>query len=264
MAMKIKVRNHELVHIADITPLLDEDGYPVESYLTDDEDERDKTDNTYAKSKFCTFRIALPARVAMSGVFAIYVDREISYIDACDNLKQRINTRYGSINRHMWIKQTYSRFANVNMNILREYKRGNRIGLYFLETDDCESVMRDFADEVKPKWNMKPSRNIDGDAGAIRKSEFKDINKLKKVSQNGLSDENFRRLQDHLASEEGDTVELTFAQIESIVGGELPPTAYSFRTWWQYGSNSHKSYWRNAGFKVRKVKLGEMCIFERV
>jgi hypothetical protein len=51
---------------------------------------------------------------------------------------------------------------------------------------------------------------------------------------------------DYLSNQSSPRVELTFVEIERIIGRELPPSAYSPR-WWIAGRNStHRPLWQNA------------------
>ena len=55
------------------------------------------------------------------------------------------------------------------------------------------------------------------------------------------------------------SVRLTFAEIETLIGGELPDSASKYREWWSNQSDttnrSQAAAWRHAGFVVSKVHL---------
>ena len=68
-------------------------------------------------------------------------------------------------------------------------------------------------------------------------------------------------LQQCLAAQPGDTITLTFTQIEQIIDAPLPPTAY-LRTWWanrigQRGDSQTRA-WQSAGWRVQAVNM-RMC-----
>ena len=51
-------------------------------------------------------------------------------------------------------------------------------------------------------------------------------------------------------------VTLRFEQIEEILNGKLPPSAYEDRRWWDHeteGNHVNKRAWANAGWKVDEV-----------
>jgi hypothetical protein len=45
-------------------------------------------------------------------------------------------------------------------------------------------------------------------------------------------------LQDYLQRQNGQRVELSFPEIERIIGGELPPSAYAPRWWISHGCST--------------------------
>jgi len=59
---------------------------------------------------------------------------------------------------------------------------------------------------------------------------------------------------------------LSFADIERIIGGSLPPAAYNHRAWWSNNpSNSVITHaWLNAGFKTERVDMAaRRLVFRR-
>lgn len=61
-------------------------------------------------------------------------------------------------------------------------------------------------------------------------------------------------------------ITLTYAEIEEIIGSELPPSASTDRTWWantEHISRVQAHAWLNAGWKIHHVDLGKSVIFIR-
>ncbi len=56
----------------------------------------------------------------------------------------------------------------------------------------------------------------------------------------------YRPLQDYLRRQNGQRVELSFLEIERIIGGELPPSAYAPRWWISAPSSRRHALWQNA------------------
>ncbi len=53
-------------------------------------------------------------------------------------------------------------------------------------------------------------------------------------------------------------ITLTFEQIEKILAGKLPPSAYEDRRWWDHeteGNHVNKRSWLNAGWKVESLDV---------
>ena len=52
-----------------------------------------------------------------------------------------------------------------------------------------------------------------------------------------------------------DNVNITFGEIEAILGFPLPASAYTHRPWWANGGHTQASAWLNAGYKVVQVNF---------
>jgi hypothetical protein len=53
-------------------------------------------------------------------------------------------------------------------------------------------------------------------------------------------------------------ITLTFEQIEKILAGKLPSSAYEDRRWWDHeteGNHVNKRAWSNAGWKVESLDV---------
>ena len=57
-----------------------------------------------------------------------------------------------------------------------------------------------------------------------------------------------------------DNVNMTFEEIEAILGFPLPASAYTHRPWWANGGHSQASAWLDAGYKVTQVNLSEQTV----
>ncbi|MFE4571366.1 DUF7662 domain-containing protein [Paenibacillus chitinolyticus] len=60
-------------------------------------------------------------------------------------------------------------------------------------------------------------------------------------------------------------ITLSYKEIEEIIGGTLPESAYEHSEWWDNntGSRSQNRAWLDAGWKVVSKKLGESVTFEK-
>ncbi|WP_418963851.1 DUF7662 domain-containing protein [Cetobacterium sp.] len=74
-----------------------------------------------------------------------------------------------------------------------------------------------------------------------------------------------RRLVEFLKNQEKERVEITYAQMEKLLGRKLPKSAYEYRA---YLSNSYSQpippIWLNLGYKQIKLVLGEYLILEKL
>jgi hypothetical protein len=77
----------------------------------------------------------------------------------------------------------------------------------------------------------------------------------------------YTRLGEFLRSQPRKEVPLTFAEIERIIGGKLPPNSPQYPAWWSNNpsNNVMTKVWLNAGFRTEQVdvKSGKI-VFRRV
>jgi hypothetical protein len=60
-------------------------------------------------------------------------------------------------------------------------------------------------------------------------------------------------LKSFLVLQTGRRVVLHFSEIERIIGGPLPTSAFTYRAWWAFEANPHpvqKQAWQSAGFRT--------------
>jgi hypothetical protein len=70
-------------------------------------------------------------------------------------------------------------------------------------------------------------------------------------------------LRGHLASSTGDRIQMTFTEVEDLVG-RLPDSARRHRAWWANGSHVEAQAWREAGWRVDSVnQAAEEVVFAR-
>lgn len=67
-------------------------------------------------------------------------------------------------------------------------------------------------------------------------------------------------LKRYLESQETDSVNADFAQLEEILGFSLPRSAYRYQAWWAneaHGSHSHSRSWQDAGWETSQVNTSD-------
>ena len=60
-----------------------------------------------------------------------------------------------------------------------------------------------------------------------------------------------------------DVVEMTFAEVDRVVPGGLPESAYRYRTWWtvSVGNSAQSRHgWIDAGYRVLRVDLAKHTV----
>ena len=65
----------------------------------------------------------------------------------------------------------------------------------------------------------------------------------------------YLELRKYLAKSNQPVIKLSFTDIEKIIHGELPPTAYNNSTWWANDTKGHVQSisWLDAGYKTSSV-----------
>ena len=56
-------------------------------------------------------------------------------------------------------------------------------------------------------------------------------------------------------------VTLSYSEIENILSAKLPNSAYKYKQWWDNNSHIQSKSWRDAGYNVDTVFLGDKVIF---
>ncbi len=77
----------------------------------------------------------------------------------------------------------------------------------------------------------------------------------------------YRPLQDYLRQQNGQRIELSFPEIESIIGGELPPSACRPRWWISCRSSRRHALWQdawqNAGYVATLLRGADRVEFRK-
>jgi hypothetical protein len=76
-------------------------------------------------------------------------------------------------------------------------------------------------------------------------------------------------LRERLLSESGQSIRLTFSEIEAILGRKLPASAFKFTAWWSNEislklAHSQARAWLHAGFRAKASIRRRVVEFHRV
>ena len=93
--------------------------------------------------------------------------------------------------------------------------------------------------------------------------------KREELVQDAASRGKYAPLYRHLSAKDGSDWRASFAEIEAILGFDLPDSARLYRPWWSNqkrgAGHSHALAWHAAGWKTRAVDLeGETLVFQRM
>lgn len=76
----------------------------------------------------------------------------------------------------------------------------------------------------------------------------------------------YTRLGDFLRAQRGKEVPMTFAEIERVIGGKLPPNSPQYPAWWSNNpsNNVMTKVWLSAGFRTERVDVkARKIVFRR-
>jgi len=199
----------------------------------------------YGLGPFCSFKI-LKKHKNKTGVYLIVINNELKYVGICEDLYQRFNSGYGNISPRNCYLKGQSTNCKINLKILKEAEKSNRINLYFLETKDVHNIEEMIIDNYKPEWNSKKASNYN-----LNNSTERGVPKMNNKYDN---------LKEYLNNY---TLTLSYDEIIKIIGEDLPKSAYNHRAWWANTGHEHAKTWTDGGWKVEAVKLGESITFKK-
>lgn len=67
----------------------------------------------------------------------------------------------------------------------------------------------------------------------------------------------YTSLANHLVKSNQDMIRMTFDEVQNVIQGKLPPSAWKYQAWWS-NSNTHshaRHGWMSAGYETSKVDL---------
>ena len=73
----------------------------------------------------------------------------------------------------------------------------------------------------------------------------------------------YGRLSEHLRALQETVWRASFAEIEEVLGLDLPASARSHAAWWSNGGHSHARAWLDAGFKTSELDLSRQTVVFR-
>ncbi|GAO39412.1 hypothetical protein SCH01S_29_01000 [Sphingomonas changbaiensis NBRC 104936] len=72
----------------------------------------------------------------------------------------------------------------------------------------------------------------------------------------------------HLSEQQADAVTMTFSQINDLLGGTLPKSAFEYRPWWANrfdGNDAQNAGWQSVGWETQDVDMKRRSVtFARV
>jgi hypothetical protein len=108
--------------------------------------------NKYGGGSFCRFSIS-SEWAGCCGVYALFTKEKLLYIGECQDLSNRFNSGYGYISFRNCLHDGQSTNCKINAMILRQYLGGNKVCLYFFETEDYKRIENVLLSKLTPPYN---------------------------------------------------------------------------------------------------------------
>jgi len=202
---------------------------------------------------FCKFSISREWE-GLTGVYIYLVDGEPKYVGEAENLRKRVNRGYGNISPRNCFKGGQRTNCRINNKIFEAARKGKEIELYFCATNERKRMEKELIHRIKPEWNSEFSKSR-------TKGRTNTSNKKKKgQSYSGK----YAPIGDYLKKSSEETVELSFEEIEEILGEPLPDSAKTYQAWWSGIDHSQTGAWSSVGYKAKPDLKKEKVIFKKV
>ncbi len=238
--------------VCEIEPDVDEENkikeyYPQSEYINS----KNLPLHEFGEGSFCRFRIPSCWK-GKAGVYLIYIDNTPKYVGECDDLEKRYNIGYGTISPRNCFLRGQTTNCRINKEILSNKKNGSKITLFFTETDRRFEMESDLIFKIKPEWNRTSGKKPSNVTKITHNTE-------KEIKASGK----YYPLEKYLSENKAKRLQLSFAEIESILGFTLPPAACKYSAWWSNGSHNHANAWLNPNWTVSEYRLGDYVVFTR-
>ena len=108
----------------------------------------------FGQESFCRFSLDSGRYYGATGVYALFDETYLLYVGKTDNLSQRINYDYGLISAKDCYLASPETNCKINSLIRYKYQEGERIFLFFLETDNGDAIERELVNSLHPPVNL--------------------------------------------------------------------------------------------------------------
>jgi len=252
--MKKNFEGYEFEFVEEILPERDEKGkikisMPQQSYS----EANQSCVHRHGWGPFCKFSISREWG-GLTGVYIYLVDGEPKYIGEAKDFGKRVNRGYGNISPRNCFKGGQMTNCRINHKIFESARKGKEIELYFHATDERKRLEKELIRKIKPVWNREASKN------SVKSRQKTSNQKRKSQAYSGK----YGPIGNHLEKSSEKTVELSFEEIEEILGEPLPDSAKTYKAWWYGDDHSQTGAWTSVGFVAKPNLRDEKVIFKQI
>lgn len=243
--LTLAVNEHRFDYVSEIKPERSDNG--IIEALTPQQDYREANSSfvhRYGWGPFCRFSI--PTQwTGKSGVYVLYSCNEIMYVGETQDLGTRFNQGYGTISPRNCFDGGQETNCRINILIRNESIAGNSVSLFYRDTENREKLESDLVEYINPPWNREA-----GESHTINESHEDTTGYHGKYTP----------LKQYLQTVDKNQLELSFSEIEEILGFSLPMSAHKYDAWWSNGSKPHSYAWLDAGWTVADYSFSNQVV----
>lgn len=238
---------------------------------------------------FCRFE--LPSdRASRPGVYLVTVDDEAVYVGEASDVEERFTDGYGDVAPADCFEGGDRRACRVNTEVFHAVRAGRDVRVHLHSTADFEGtdeenaalrriISDDLLSAFDAAWNREDGDEAFADAVAEADRETAvdggaaDAERGAPATPDGTERRasppsgTYRPLYDYLTGHEFDRVQLSFEELEVVLGAAVPNAARNWRQWWTNSEESHPHArsWLRAGYEIASLSLDdELVVFERL
>ncbi|MCJ7634010.1 GIY-YIG nuclease family protein [Candidatus Bathyarchaeota archaeon] len=255
--LALQIFDYLFQFVCEIIPELEKDGIPKE-YMPQSRfrNVSNLPLNQYGKGPFCRFKITHAFR--KTGAYLVVINGTPKYVGECEDFGKRWNMGYGVISPRKCYKGGQSTNCRINNLVLGAFKSGDKVNLFFHETNNRFEVEDDLIERLDPEWNTKGT-------GRPRKRQVQPISEKINLNSSKESGRNkYQKLEEYLRNSPKQIENLTYEDIERIIGTKLPSSAYKYRAWWSNSGQPHAKTWSNVNWKVSSANIGKSVTFKNI
>ena len=177
----IEIQGITFIFVQELTPERNTKG-EIGQFMPQDRYEKSSISklNPHGGGPFCKFSIGSKWS-GRSGVYALLSSDDLLYIGECADLRSRYNMGYGNISPKNCYQGGQPTNCKINSMVLNQYLCGNRVFLYFHETDDYKRLEASLLNSLAPPYNGTGVRGASSSLEKTFKNRATDGHYINKV-----------------------------------------------------------------------------------
>ena len=159
---------------------------------------------------------------------------------------------------------------NRDLFVMWDRDTREKYGFDVADGDDYFNFLKLMQEKVKNiEWNdpnktlAKAIDEYNQATITIPRMQERRIKKKSEVQPIPKSRNKYQKLEEYLRNSSKQIENLTYEDIERIIGTKLPSSAYKYRAWWSNSGQPHARTWSNVSWKVSSVNISKSVTFTK-